>query len=87
MGVRPIFVDDNGDGKFLRVIGVAFRGLKSQLHPESPMVRNPRFRGSGPDEVMQLVDMVCGAAGASIAGDSSWFEMISERCEGFDRLP
>ena len=84
---EPIFVDDNGDGKFLKAIGAAFRELKSNLHPKSPMVRNPKFRGSGPDEVMQLVDVICGAAGAAINGDTRWFEIISQRCEGFDRLP
>lgn len=84
---EQIIVDDNGDKSFLKSIGVAFRGLRSRLHPSFPMTTNPRFRGSKADEVMHLVDMVCGATGAFIDGDPSWYDMVKERCVGLTRLP
>ena len=84
---EQILVDDNGDQGFLLRIEDAFRALQSRLHPNTPMVRKPRFRGSAPDEVMQLVDMVCGAAGAAIDGDDTWYKMIRERCLGLLCLP
>lgn len=84
---EPIFVDDNGDRKFLKAVADAFRGLKSQLHPEFAMVRNPKFRGSHPDEIMQLVDMLCGAAGAHLDGDSTWFEIVKTNCIDIVCLP
>ncbi len=82
-----VLVDDNGDRAFLKAINRAFRGLRSQLHPNASMVAKARFRGSAADEVMQLVDMVCGAAGACLDGDSLWYDLIRERCLGLIRLP
>jgi len=83
----PILVDDNQDQNFLAAIRAAFRGLRSKLHPDMPMVRNPRFRGSKADEVLHLADMVCGAAGAWIDGDSTWYDLIKPRCLGLTQLP
>jgi hypothetical protein len=83
----PVLVDDNGDKGFLKAIRIAFRGLQSQLHPGVPMVSNPRFRGSATDEVMHLVDMVCGAAGACLDGDSTCYDLIKPKCMGLMRLP
>lgn len=84
---EQILVDDNGDQSFLRKITEAFRGLRSRLHPNASMVRNPRFRGSSPDEMMQLADMVCGATGAYLDGDPTWYFLIRERCLGVIGLP
>jgi hypothetical protein len=83
----PILVDDNQDQNFLEAIRVAFHGLQSKLHPSIAMVRNPRFRGSKRDEVMHLTDMVCGAAGAFVDGNSTWYNLIKPRCLGLTRLP
>lgn len=82
----PILVDDNEDQRFLEAIRVAFHGLRSNLHPGGAMVRSPRFRGSRPDEVMQLVDMICGAVGAAIDGDTRWYDLIRSRCVGMTEL-
>jgi hypothetical protein len=82
----PILVDNNEDQNFLEAIRLAFHGLRSNLHPGVAMVRNPRFRGSKPDEVMQLVDMVCGAAGTAIDGDPRWYDSIRARCVGMTEL-
>lgn len=84
---EPILVDDNEDQSFLKAIAAAFRGLRSPLHPNAGLVGKPRFRGSAPDEVMQLVDMICGATGAYLDGDPTWYELIQERCVGLIRLP
>lgn len=83
----PILVDDNRDPKFLAAIHIAFHCLKSQLHPGLAMVLPPRFRDSQPDEVMQLVDMVCGATGAAIDGNPTWYNFIKGRCLGLICLP
>src|SRR5437016_5899141 len=82
-----LLVDDNGDRDFLAAIERAFRSLKSLLHPRAAMVLKPRFRASHSDEVMQLADMVCGASGASIDGDSMWYNLIADRCVGLSRIP
>ncbi len=84
---EQVLVDDNGDEGFLKAIQIAFQGLRSKLHPGAHMVRNPRFRGSAPDEVMQLVDMACGAAGACLDGDSKWYDLIQSKCMGMMQLP
>jgi hypothetical protein len=83
----PVLVDDNQDRRFLAAVGVAFRGLRSRLHPHVPMILNPRFRESGPDEVMHLVDMVCGASGAYLKGNREWHDLIRSRCVGLMSLP
>ena len=83
----PVLVDDNRDRRFLAIVRREFRGLTSRLYPGSSLVRNPRFRGSQPDAVMQLVDMVCGAAGCFLDGDREWFELIESRCLMLMRLP
>lgn len=83
----PICVDNNQDRRFLAAVGTAFHGLRSRLHPGVAMVRNPRFRGSKPDEVMHLVDMVCGATGSWVDGNREWFDLICGRCLDVTRLP
>ncbi len=83
----PVFVDDNGDKDFLEAVKTAFRGMKSRLHPGYPMIANPKFRRSKPDEAMQLVDMICGATGAYIDKHPYWFEVIKPRCLGLIQLP
>jgi hypothetical protein len=82
-----VLVDNNADKAFLHAINRAFRNLRSRLHPDAPMVANARFRGSAPDEAMQLVDMVCGATGAHLNGDSTWYNLIRSRCLGLMQLP
>jgi hypothetical protein len=83
----PILVDQNQDYGFLGEVQKAFHGLRSVLHPDIPLTENPRFRKSHPDEVMQLVDMVCGAVGASLDGNPEWYNIIRDRCLGVIRLP
>ena len=84
---EPILVDNNGNRNFLAAIRDAFRGLRSKRHPGISMVKTPRFRDSRPDEVMQLADMVCGAAGASLQGKLQWYELIKGRCVRLTLLP
>ena len=82
----PIFVDDNGDRKFLKAIATAFRGLKSRYHEQLPIVRKPEFRDSQTDELIQLADMLCGATGAFLNGDPTWHDMVKMNCNGIDCL-
>lgn len=82
-----IIVDDNGDKDFLESIRVAFHGLRSKLHPAIPMVGDPHFRDSRLDEVLQLADMVCGATGAFVEGDGTWYRIIQKCCLGITPLP
>jgi Protein of unknown function (DUF3800) len=82
-----VVVDRNDDKKFLDAIRTALRGLQSRFHPGIPLTQNPRFRASHPDEVIQLVDMVCGATGAHLAGDVTWYKMIERCCIGLMRIP
>lgn len=74
-----VVVDDNKDGDFLDVVKDVFRGLGSACYPKQCLIGKVRFRGSDPDELIQLVDMVCGAYGTHENGDSTWYKMIAER--------
>ncbi len=82
-----VVVDDNQDGKFLALIKAKFREMGSGVRPGSPLVGKVKFRGSGPDELIQLVDMVCGAVGAYLDGDATWYKMISTRELGITHIP
>jgi hypothetical protein len=82
-----VVVDDNQDKAFLAVIKKKFRELASARRPGRPLVGKVKFRGSGPDELLQLADMVCGAVGAHIDGDSTWYGMIAARDLGIMRIP
>jgi hypothetical protein len=46
-----------------------------------------KFRDSEPDEMIQIVDMVLGAVGADLDGDSTWFRLIRGRSAGVIRIP
>ncbi len=44
------------------------------------MIGKVLFRDSASDEMLQLVDMVCGTVGAMVDNhDSTWFELIADR--------
>jgi hypothetical protein len=77
-----IVVDDNKDGNFLEVVKTVFRGLGAACDPRLYLIGKVRFRGSDPDELIQLVDMVCGAYGAHVDGDSTWYRIIASRDVG-----
>jgi len=82
-----VVVDDNKDRDFLRAIKMAFRGLHSGWRPGAKLVGKVKFRGSEPHETLQLADMVMGAVGAYLEGDSTWYDLISTRSLGIVRLP
>jgi hypothetical protein len=90
-GDRPlnalVVVDDNRDRKFLTVIKTKFREMRSGVRPDSPLVGKVKFRGSGPDELIQLADMVCGAVADHLDGDLTYFDLISARSLGITRIP
>ena len=74
-----VVVDDNEDRQFLATVTQQFRGLGKACDPELFLVGKVKFRGSQPEELMQLVDMVCGACGAGLDGEETWYRMIAER--------
>ena len=80
-------VDDNRDRVFLDAIEQKFRGLRSEIHGGVLFVRKVKFGGSGPDELLQLADMACGAVSAHLHGDSAWHKMIDSRTLGVKRYP
>ncbi|MGH7171961.1 MAG: DUF3800 domain-containing protein [Gemmataceae bacterium] len=82
-----IVVDDNQDRDFLATIKTAFRALASGWRPGGKLVGKVKFRGSRPDEMLQMVDMVVGAAGEHLDGDSTWHDLISARSLGIIRVP
>lgn len=84
---EPVWVDKNDDRNFLAAIANALRGLKSRNHPTAPLTGKPKWRKSHPDAVMQLVDMVCGAATAHVNGESFWFNLMKDRCLGITPIP
>lgn len=77
---EPIVIDDNDDDKYLQIVKRAFRGLRSRVSPGSSLVGKVRFHDSGPDPLIQLADMVCGAVGAYLDGkDRVWYDLIATR--------
>ena len=77
-----VIVDDNEDAKFLGMIKETFRDLGSVFEPRRFLIGKVRFGGSKPDELIQLADMVCGAVGSHLDGNSTWFNMIESRSLG-----
>jgi hypothetical protein len=82
-----VVVDDNQDREFLAVIREKFGELTSARHPRVPLVGKVKFRGSRPDELLQLADMVCGAVGTYLDGDETWYRLIASRDLGITRIP
>lgn len=80
-----VVVDDNEDKQFLGTVKEQFRGLGKACDPALYPVGKVKFRGSHPEELMQLVDMICGAMGASLDGDDTWYRIFAER--DLDRTP
>jgi hypothetical protein len=85
--IELVVVDDNRDGKFLALVKKKFREMHSGVRAGSPLVGKVKFRGSGPDELIQLADMVCGAVGAYLDGDATWYNMICTNDLGITRIP
>lgn len=75
-----VVVDNNQDKEFLSALKQAFRGLASAQKPKASLVRDVRFRASQSNELLQLADMVCGAAAACLAGERIWYKLIAPRC-------
>ncbi len=82
-----VIVDDNKDGKFLKIIKQKLRELRSGVRAGSPLVGKVKFRGSGPEELIQLVDMVCGAVGDYLDGDGTCYNIIAARDLGITHIP
>ena len=84
---ESVIVDDNEDADFLTLVKQKFRGLRSGVRTGSPLVKKVRFRGSGPDELVQLADMICGATGAYLDGDDTWYSIFAARDLGIVHIP
>jgi hypothetical protein len=82
-----VILDDNRDRRFLAVIKQKFREQRSGVRPESPLIGKVKFRGSGPEELIQLADMVCGAVGDYLGGDATCYNVIWSRNLGITRIP
>jgi hypothetical protein len=74
-----VVVDDNEDKSFLATIKQQFAGLGMCCKPPLYLVGKVKFRSSHPEELMQLADMVCGAAGAKQDGNDTWYRIIADR--------
>lgn len=82
--IRPlrehIFLDHNQDRKFLATAKKQFRGLKSNIPGRASLIGTVAFHDSRADEMIQLIDMICGAVGAFIdEGDETWYSLIANR--------
>jgi Protein of unknown function (DUF3800) len=77
---EPVFLDDNRDGKFLAAAKKQFRGLKSNIPGRASLIGAVVFHGSKADEMIQLIDMICGSVGALVdEKDATCYSLISER--------
>jgi hypothetical protein len=82
-----VVVDDNQDRRFLAEIKKAFRALESRVHPGGKLIGKVKFRDSGRNDMLQLVDMTLGASGAKVDGDDTWYDLISSKCVGLTCIP
>ena len=82
-----VVVDDNQDRKFLAEIKYTFRALASAVHPGGKLIGKVKFRDSGPDDMLQLVDMILGAGGAKLDGNDTWYDLISSNSVGLTCFP
>lgn len=74
-----VVIDNNEDKQFLATVTQQFRGLGNACDPVHFLVGKVKFRTSHPEELMQLVDMVCGACSANMDGADAWYRIIAER--------
>ena len=82
-----VILDDNRDRAFLAVVRQKFRELHSGVRPGASLVGKVKFRGSGPEELIQLADMVCGAVGAYLDGEAMCYNIIAANGLGTARIP
>ncbi len=76
---ESIYVDNCKNVDFLKVVKRKFRELGKSETPPMHLIDAVRYRGSKPDPLIQLADMVCGACGANEDGNSSSYNTIAER--------
>ncbi len=76
---ESIYVDNCENVDFLKVVKGKFRELGKSETPPMHLIDAVRYRGSKPDPLIQLADMVCGACGANEDGKSSSYNTIAER--------
>jgi hypothetical protein len=73
---EPVVVDSNEDASMLKAIEDAFRALRSNRDLAASLTNKPKFGDSRGDEGIQLADMVMGAIGDYLDGDSTWYDLI-----------
>lgn len=88
---EEVVVDDNQDSAFLAAVTNAFYPLGiypcGTRTPTRFLGAKPRFADSEKEELLQLADMICGAAGDYLQGRNRWFEIIRDRCDGIEQHP
>ena len=82
-----VTVDDNRDRKFFDLVNGQFRALGRLEQPQRFLVGQVVFCDSRDDLLLQLVDMVCGAVGAHLDGDSTRYDLIRSRDVATWRFP
>lgn len=74
-----VTLDDNQDQEFLTIAKDSFRTLGTRDVPRRVLVGRVTFSNSGPEDMLQLADMLCGAVGAMLDGDDSWYRIVAAR--------
>ena len=82
-----VTIDDNRDRKFFDLVNWQFRALGERECPRRFLVGQVAFCDSRGDMLLQLVDMVCGAVGAHLDGDSTRYDLIRSRDVATWRFP
>ncbi len=82
-----VVVDDNQDRDFLAEVKKAFRALGSGVHPGGKLIGKVKFRDSGRNDMLQLVDMILGAGGAKLDGVDTWYDQVSAKSVGLTCVP
>ena len=76
---ETVTADENNDRSYLAVLSTAFRPLGSAEDIGVTLVGEVEFVNSKSDGLIQLADMLCGAAYDSIGGNTVWLDRVRSR--------
>ena len=82
-----VFIDRHTDNEYFSLIRERFLSLKSPRAPGASLVKSIKSSRSESEVLIQLADMVCGAAKRKHLGDSECFDLIASKGIKVNMLP
>lgn len=76
---EKIVFDECNDQSYIRLLKHKFRDLSSTRGPKKKLIGTIRPGKSSADPCLQLADMVCGAVGRHLDGDSRYYPLLKTK--------